>query len=100
MKTAIKNYFASLATMRSLRAKPSSEPLAVEMLRLEIGKLQCQPGDAIVLRTDRILNAHQAQQIRAMVEPVKPAGVTVLVLSGLSIEVLTQGPGAGQKSGA
>ena len=73
------------------------ELLAIEVVRFEIAKLQCQPGDAIVIRCERVLNSHQAQQIRAMVEPARPEGVAVLVLSGLSLDVLTQGTGGGSK---
>lgn len=91
MKTAIKKLCAFLATTLSLRAKQGSAQPALEHLRFEIAKLSCQPGDAIVIRSERMLSAAQAAQIRALVEPAKPEGVTVLVLSGLTLDVLTKG---------
>ena len=97
MMTVIKKLFANLVTIASRLVKRVRGLVAIEVVRFEIAKLQCQPGDAIVIKCDRMLNAHQVQQIRAMVEPVRPEGVTVLVLSGLSLDVLTQGPGGGSK---
>ena len=86
MKIAIKKLFAYLATMPRLRAKPSS---ALEALDMRVARLTLQPGDAVVISSDRHLNREQADQIRALTDRALPPDVKVIVLpGGLAMTVL------------
>jgi hypothetical protein len=64
MTTAIKKLFACLATIVKQRSKPSS---AVPDFAAQVARLTLQPGDAIVISTEKHLTRDQAEQIRALV---------------------------------
>lgn len=78
--------------MLSLRGKPSS---ALQALDMQVARLTLQPGDAVVISTDRHLNREQADQIRALTNHALPPDVKVIVLSAaLAMTVLRQGDSA------
>lgn len=59
---------------------------------MQVARLTLQPGDAVVISTDRHLNREQADQIRALTDRALPPDVKVIVLSGgLAMTVLRQG---------
>lgn len=57
-----------------------------------ITKLSIQPGDAVVLRTKRILTMQQAARLRAEWEPLAArfGAIAILLDADFNIEVLTK----------
>lgn len=75
--------------MLSQLVKPSNGLRALDM---QVARLTLQPGDAVVISTDRFLNREQADQIRDRLQPLLSADVKVIVLAGeLAMTVLRQG---------
>gem|GEM_PF-3686341 len=75
--------------MLSQLVKPGS---GLQALDMQVARLTLQPGDAVVISTDRHLNREQANQIRALTDRALPPDVKVIVLSGaLAMTVLRQG---------
>lgn len=78
--------------MLSLRAKPSN---ALQALDMQVARLTLQPGDAVVISTDRLLTRTQVDSIRSQLAGLLPANVKTIVLSGeLAMTVLRQGDSA------
>ncbi len=59
---------------------------------MQVARLTLQPGDAVVISTERLLTSHQANVIREHMSRRLPADVQAIVLSGgLAMTVLRQG---------
>lgn len=59
---------------------------------MQVARLTLQPGDAVVISSDRFLTREQANQIRSHLAPLLSADVKVIILAGeLSMTVLRQG---------
>lgn len=55
----------------------------------EVRVLRLQPGDTLVLKSDKVLNAAQCENILAEWKRFAPEGVKCVVLdSGLGVEVI------------
>ena len=75
--------------MLSQLVKPSSGLRALDM---QVARLTLQPGDAVVISTERLLTSHQANVIREHLSRRLPADVQTIVLSGgLAMTVLRHG---------
>ena len=66
-----------------------------EFTRFEIARLELQPGDTLVIKTELVLSQEQVTYIREIiVGPYVPEDVKIMVLSaGLTLEVLRENAG-------
>jgi hypothetical protein len=74
------------ATVLAREPMPSSPPDPMnpeEVLQPgQLAVLRVEPGDVLVLRTDRVITSDMASSMRETVEGNLPPGVKVMVLSG------------------
>ena len=62
----------------------------INAIEVTIGKVECKPGDVLVVSTERTLSDVQVHHIRGQLDAVMPDGVRALVMhGGLKLNVLT-----------
>lgn len=66
----------------------SEQPDKLECLRVEVAKLNLQPGDAIVVRCLHDLKVDQARLIAEHIKSVFPGHRVLVLASALSLEVV------------
>jgi serine phosphatase RsbU (regulator of sigma subunit) len=74
---------------RTFGSKTSRRRNAFGFTKFEIAKLELQPGDMIVLRTDLLLNKEQLSSIREAAQQQFPGIKVVVLTAGISLAVLS-----------
>jgi hypothetical protein len=78
---------AGKTKMPGRRDRP--ETVKFTIAAMEIAKLELQPNDIVVLRTDFMLTKDQCFELRARAQEQFPAGTHIVILtSGLNLMVL------------